>query len=220
MSLKQYRRKLIIGLSILLVILLLTCIVIWQRGRLLQVQALIASVNLAPRSQVVVDLGEADSTRSGRLVFQFKIIDSDKSKVEMLSQRLGIRSNWTEGASITLNQESLVQLAPLLPIEADIRFEGNDILISKVGLGSLNSSLPDAEFEYASGSGSLKLKSQGMQNFDLSIVNPNQVLRSASESGKLYLSRQLGGIMLLLDQVQTIDLKVNGDSLLGKIRIK
>lgn len=220
MTLRQHRRKIVIGLSLLLIFLLLACLVIWQRGRLLQAKAFIASVNLAPRSSVMIDMAESDSTRSGRLVFHFKIIDQDKPKIEMLNRRLGISGQWTDGVSLALNNESLVQIAPLLPIEADVRFEDNQILFSKVGLSSLNSALPDEQFEFASGSGVLRLKSQNVQNFNLTIVDPGVVLKAASDSGKLYVSRQLSGAEPLLSQVKEIDLEVNGDSLLGKVVIK
>lgn len=174
---------------------------------------------LGPHSQAQLSLTEESST-SGKLQINFNILPSDQIKVTNISNRLGIGQEWLQGISVQLNKATIDKLKTYLPISVELTLEDDQVQFTNGRLLVLNSGLPVRTEQYASGSGSMILKSQSEKNFELDIKDPGVVVSSAIAEGKLTVSPQLDSLRLVLDQIAEIHLKMANDQVDGFIRLK
>lgn len=184
-----------------------------------KVRVLSEKLNLREPSTVEIYRSE-ESSSAGELKFKFDIKSADRPTVEKLSQNLGVNDLWTQGIKLSLNQESLDKIKPILPLKLNLSFKERQVNFSNGQILKLDSGLRPKEVNIASAGGTLKLKGSGVSDFDLNIVEPAIVLRESSNSGKLYYSSALSGLYPLLARVYTIDLRVSGKSIVGSVKLK
>ena len=175
--------------------------------------------------QTVALVGSGSSVEiyreQNQLRLDFEIDEEDSEVFEQLSARLGISEEWKKGIGLTLDNESLDRLTSHLPLRAGIDVEDNKILITSLGLKSfLHSGVSGERITFATGSGQLDL-SAGNEEYELKLKEPKELVRYATESGKMNLSNKVtSGLFSLMEKVDTIELSLKGKSLEGEIGLR
>lgn len=213
-----------LGLLILLVLLVVLLVTVYPPGR---AQFKVASSNVSrafdkiqAHSSVMVTADLGETTKAGRLVLKFDILDKDKPAILAMSERLGVGSDWQSGIELAINKQSLDKLSAVLPMKLNMEVNGNRIHLWQSGQAELIGSKIKGSFEFASSSGQLKVEGQDISNFRLSVVDPEVVLEESSKTGLLYLSKQLDGLKQILKNVASIELKIDGKIVDGTIVVR
>ncbi len=176
--------------------------------------------NFIPTSTVEV------SSQDNLLKFQFQIIEADKAKVSELSRKLEVTESWTEGISLTIDQQSAKYIQQFLPLKAKIRFErqGVRLLSSSFSLWNqarLRSAVADTQFEYATASARLYVVQKGSEEVQVLMSQPDVLLKEATLSGKLTVSPdRLSQLLPLLGKLDTMKLQLEKGQLNGELLLK
>ncbi len=154
-----------------------------------------------------------------QLRLQFNILEQDKEKALAFSNQLEVGDSWQKGISIGLDQKTLNQLEPLLPINTNVSFEGNRVILSSKSFNLLKSGMPQSQIDFATGSANFSWSAEGSR-YNLVMENPVELLVYATSSGKLNLSKKINSVFPIAAKVSTIDLSISGKSLDGSIVLK
>lgn len=149
----------------------------------------------------------------------FKISPKDQDNVALFSQNLGVTQNWIKGIHLKLDLSN-TNFMKNLPSKIQLKFAPKEVDFESPGLPLLNSALPSKDYHFASESGKLDLKQISDQSYTLVINDPAPLIKYATSSGQLYFSNQLRELFPILSKVATIELKVNGGTLNGSIKLK
>ena len=159
------------------------------------------------------------SASGGQLRMQFTVAEKDQEGAARFSQSLGVSGNWQKGIEVGLDDKTLTQLEPFLPLQADMSFEEKKIVLSSRSFSFLKSALPQSGTEFATGSGKLSFNGEG-NNYHLKIEKPTDLLVYATSSGKLSLSKKINSVFSIGDKVATIELNLAGKNLDGEIVLR
>jgi hypothetical protein len=155
-----------------------------------------------------------------RLLFQFKIDEEDKEKVEEFSRRLGISSSWSEGLDIALDSETLGNIEQYLPVKSSMEFGDNKIILSSKSVRFLQSALPKESMSFATGSATVRLF-HDESRMSVLMHNPKDLVVYATQSGSLSVSKKVETVVFsIADKIGTIDLSLKNKSLDGEIVLK
>lgn len=154
------------------------------------------------------------------LEISFQIEDADKEKLDRLITDFKIGENWQKGIVLSLDSQSKQFLTELLPVKLDLTFSDGSMNFTTPAIFTLNSSLSGEKYEYATGSGKLTLDKKSERDFNIKIYSPGDLLKGATESGKLHLSSKLFNIFPILDRIDKIDITVQNKNINGKVEYK
>jgi hypothetical protein len=149
----------------------------------------------------------------------FKIAQKDQANVTAFSQNLGVSEEWTKGIHLKLDLGSS-NFMNNLPPQLLLRFNPKEVNFESPGLPLLNSALPSKDYHFATESGKLDLRRISDKSYTLSITDPEPLAKYATSSSQLYFSNQLRTLFPILSKIATIELKMNGGSLRGVVRLK
>lgn len=155
-----------------------------------------------------------------QLRVQFKVVPEDKVAMAEFNQKLGVDDDYLDGISFELDQESIVRLSNLLPLDLTLSVTGGSLKFDNGVLPGFTSSLITDTIEIATGSGKLNLKRHSASEFTLDVEDPAPLLHHAVTSGQLVLSDKLAQMFPILERVSTIELRVNGKSVNGSFNLK
>lgn len=154
------------------------------------------------------------------LQLRFVIDEKDQGKAEVLSDKLGVTNEWMKGISLAVDEETLNKLAEHLPLRSSITFKDSSILLTGSAFSLLQSGLPKEGVELATRSGRMQVVREN-NNYGIKIEKPADLLVDATESGKLNLSKKISSeLFQISEKISTIDLKLEGKSLEGEIKVK
>lgn len=159
-------------------------------------------------------------TQNNNLKIDFNLTNSDKDKAIAFSNNLGVSSDFLEGLTLTLDPNSLDQIKSNLPLEVNLEFNDKSLNLTNFSNVNLNSSIPTQNYEIATGSGRLTFKTRGSKDYDLTILDPDEVVNYATSSGKLYLSKQIEQLFPMLSKIAKITLVVKDKNVSGVILLK
>ncbi len=143
----------------------------------------------------------------------------DKASFESFFKDLGVSPIYS--LNLKFNDESINYLSKILPQRVNLNFvTAKDVKFQSADILVLDSSLVGEDWNFATSSGKLHLKKRTDQDFILDIFDPGALVPNATSSGKFYLSDKLATLYPILGKIATINLRVNGKSISGEIRLK
>ncbi len=150
----------------------------------------------------------------------FDLTESDKKTAIGLSNKLGISADWISGLSFRLEDQSLGRVAKVLPLSSEIVVTDKVIRLLN-GYKLLTSGSSKAVTTFATGEGRLNLKYGSDQNFDLEVINPEELVAYATQSGQVSGLSELQSLLFLLSsKMSKIDLSIEGKNLSGELIFK
>ena len=181
-------------------------------------------VDLIKKPFNAVDLVTANKVEIYRdqntLRMKFQIEEKDKQSFIMLSEKLGVTTKWQEGISFNLDEESMNQIEPYLPLTTDVSIEGNIVTLTGNAFNFMPSGGVGDEVYFATEGATLKF-ARGTTQADLYLTQPEHLISYATASGKVNLSRKIESeLFSLASKVDTIDIEIKGKSVEGKIVLK
>lgn len=150
----------------------------------------------------------------------FDIAPEDVEEAAKFSKRLGIKDDWMEGISLTLDQKTVNLLRDNLPEKVALDFEDQGAGFSSQSSPKLKSSLLGKNYQLATATGSLTLNASSERDYDLKIVEPLAVLEYADAQGKIYLSTRAEGLLPLVEKIARIEIYSKNGEIKGKIQLK
>ncbi|KKS69148.1 hypothetical protein A3A14_01820 [Candidatus Daviesbacteria bacterium RIFCSPLOWO2_01_FULL_43_38] len=201
LKLPEIRKFFALGVALILATIILA-------GYLLGVQNIFDN----SRAQVYIE-GE-------KVVATFTIAPKDRESLEQFSGNLGLEGDFTKGVVVGLDEQSLSFLKNFLPREVNLKVRPKSIeLNSQVPPDLVGKAAEEKFLQSASGDGNIKVKDLGGGSFEVEIDNPEQVLASATMSGKLKLSQEASDSSLwqMLAKLAKIKLKVDRNTLWGVV---
>lgn len=185
------------------------------------VAVILSAVTYILSRQGFFDASSATISEQGnQLVINFNIVAKDKSKATEFSNNLGTDTSWEQGLKITLDNSTLNLIGSDLPVNLRLGFEPKELTFNSFGVGSLSSGLIGKNYQFSTGSGTLKLNGSTDNDFSLQMSNPQELLKESTKSGTLYLSKQLDGLMELSGKVDTINLSVHSGNISGDVKLR
>lgn len=151
---------------------------------------------------------------------EFKIREEDRAGFESFSKNLGVGSGWMNGLELGLNSEATARVGNILPVELNILASEDSLEFGNDDLPGLNSSLSRQEYQSATLSGKLDVAGSGERDFEIEIVEPKDIYKEASLSGQIYFAKQFDKIDTILERVNSIYIKVSGQSIKGNVKLK
>ncbi len=151
---------------------------------------------------------------------RFNIGPKDKPSALAFSQNLGIGDGWMSGVSATLDDQSLEKLSKILPVKLNLKFSGEGASFETLGLPSLESGLSKSEYNFATESGRLTLKTQDNNDFSLEVSDPGPLLNYATVSGQFRASAKVVEMVPILSKMAKIEVRVNGKNVRGEVKLK
>lgn len=196
MQLKLPGRRKLLVLS-----LALALVAVVVAGYLLGVQ----NVFYTSKAQVFLD--------GQQVVATFTVVPKDRENVEQFSRNLGLEEDFTRGIAVSLDEQSVSFLKNFLPKEINLRIRPKSIEFGAQLLAE------DELLLSATGEGSFKVQDFGGGSFEVEIDNPEQVLSSATRSGKLRLSQGAldRSLWQMLSKLAKIKVSVDGHTLWGVV---
>ncbi len=173
---------------------------------------------LQGKSTIFISVEEKKN--EARISWTFRIADSDKDAALAYGKKLGLSEDWLKGSTLVVNTEVARQLVNILPLTAEVEFVENEMKLSAGEMTILNSSLPEKEYQLATGSSQLKVNYRNPQNFNLKVNKPWQVLNHATASGQLYLAPVLLEQLVWMDRLGEVMLKVDNKNIEGSLLLK
>lgn len=210
-------RNLVILALVSLVILIGT--LIWKFNVFESVDRIVnqAIYRVSPKSIARISLDQESSSQSAKIRVDFEVLANDQSSFDELAKRLKIGESWPKEISIGITEEAKIWLKGLLPLDVSLRLKTNELTFGNVTLNSLISAQERSEYQFASGSGEVKLRMSSASDIDLSINDLASVINEASKSGELYVSPNLSKMDGLIEQIESIGLRVAGKRVTGRI---
>lgn len=155
-----------------------------------------------------------------RLFFEFKIDSEDQQKVEEVSKKLGVSTDWTRGVDLTLDRGTLDALDQYLPLKSAVEFEDNKIKLTSRSVKFLESALPKESITFATGAATVRVFHDDSQ-INVLMNNPKDLVIHATASGNLSVSSKVEEVVFsIADKIATIDLRLKHKSLDGEIVLK
>lgn len=159
---------------------------------------------------------------------KFNIADKDRLDALEFSRKLGASEAWMEGISLDLDSGTRNKLSQVLPLELFVSFRKDSLkfkstqssFAAKFKNKALQSAQSKSDFEFATGSGKISLKSQNERDFSLDIKDPSPLLQYATESGQIYLSKKVYDMFPISGNIARIEISVNGKDVSGEILLK
>lgn len=152
-----------------------------------------------------------------QIKLQFSLQGKDQGSFSQFSRNLGI-PQLASGVFLEVNSGSKKYLNNLLPVKLNLRITPKRVDFYSTGT-TLRSTLVGSENQLATLSGKLDLKSNSNRDFSLEIDNPADLVKEATLSGQIYLSKQFDPL-LVLGKIAKISMRVNGSYINGKIILK
>lgn len=187
------------------------CLVIILLGLLIQQGYL-------PKSESSADL----LLTEGRINVKFNITNQDKALAEQFFKNLGDEQLFQKGISLELDKNSLNQLSASLPTSVKLYFDSDsdELSFKSSRFNLLTTSLVRHQYQYASSSASINLQVFSNQDYSLEISNPETLLKEATSSGQINLSKKAESLFPILEKIAKIELRVNGKNINGEIKLK
>lgn len=154
------------------------------------------------------------------LDLKFAIADKDQIKASQFMNNLGADPRLDQDISVELDQDSIDQLAKIMPMHLILKFEPKRLSLKSNGLALLNSAQTKYNYSLATSSASLNLVGQDETDFNLKVVEPAPLLNYGTQSGQLHISKKLDWLYPTLQKIARINIAVNGNSLNGEIELK
>ncbi len=163
-----------------------------------------------------------------KVKIKFNISAADRLNFLEFSRKMGVDNNFAEGISLDLDEVTRNKLEQVLPLELRLSFKSGGLKFksaqSPFAVSIKNKALQSAQtksgFEFATGSGKINLNAQNERDFLLDIKDPGPLLKYATESGQIYLSKKVYGMFPILDNIARIELAVSGKDVSGEILLK
>lgn len=168
------------------------------------------------RKQSQVNLSLVDS----KLALNFDLVDEDKPGLAGFVNNLYGKNMEVRSLSVGLDEKLVGILAPVLPVNLNLKISGNSLEFKSQVVPSLQNALIKNDFEFATGSGTILVKYTDNTKYQVKINDPADLLNYATASGKLVVSSKVEGLFKTLSKVATIELNVNGKNISGKIVLK
>ncbi len=204
LKLPKIRKLFALGIALILTTIILA-------GYLLGVQNIFDN----SKAQVYIE--------GGKLAATFNIAPKDRESLEKFSRNLGLEEDFTKGVVVGLDEQSLNFLKNFLPREVNLKVRPKSIEFQSQAPLSLLSQTSEEKFlQSASGDGNIKVKDLGGGSFEVEIDNPEQVLASATASGKLKLSQEAAdrNLWQILAKLAKIKVSVDGRALWGDVVLR
>lgn len=162
-----------------------------------------------------------------KLTASLKIAEKDDQAFKEFLRNLGVQENLTGDITLTVDETTAGQLQQFLPQDTVLKISGKSIEFSSDNLSFfeiftkrfINSG---EELQSAQNEGSLKVKDLGEGKFEIEIDNPEQVINSATLSGKLKISKEeeASGIWQSFAKLAKIKVRVGPHSLWGVVTLR
>lgn len=160
-----------------------------------------------------------------QLKVNFNIVSEDQRMAASFINNLGADSKIIEGLSLDLDDGSIVKLKTVLPVHLTLDISSNRLgfstpmLSRNLSLPKLNSGVVGDTTNFSTGSGKLSISAKA-NALHLEAEDPSPLLKYATESGQLHLSRKLDSLFPIFNKVGRIRLDVAGKSVSGVIELK
>lgn len=157
-----------------------------------------------------------------QVVASFHITSKDQGDLKEFTKNLGVEGDFTKGLAVTLDRESLAYLRNFLPLETTLEIGPKSIKFGSSEPIFFGQGLEEKLLRSAQEEGSFKVRDLGGGNFEIEIDNPEQVLSSATESGKLKFSQgtKEQDLWQILSKLAKIKLKVGGRTIFGAVILR
>jgi hypothetical protein len=155
-----------------------------------------------------------------KLNFKFDIAEQDSRKFSAFLSNLNSGKNKVQSVSISLDENAVDVLVPVLPADLNLQIGEKSIEFSNKSLGGLQNALVKNDINFSTMGGTLKAKFSDTTKYQIQIENPDRLVNHATSSGILTLSSKLEGLFKTLPEIATIELNVSGKALSGKIVLK
>src|SRR3989344_5598549 len=157
------------------------------------------------------------SVIDSKLKLDFKLLEEDKPKFQAFTKRWFGVSEEIKTLDLGIDENLTALVAPNLPVDLELTISDKSLEFKNQNLPGLQNALIRTDFEFATGSGKLSVKYTDSSRYRLEIENPEELVFYATSSGFLMASDKLEGLFKSLPKVATIELNVNGKSILGSI---
>lgn len=164
--------------------------------------------------------GDPLAASGQKIKISFNISKDDQVKALEFSERLGVSTDWISGMYLDLDKESQSKIAPMLPIKVDLNFEDKRVSFKNSTGANLYSAAAFKDIEFATGSARFSLKALNERDFSLNLKEPEKLLKYATSSGQISLSKKLYNMFQIAQNIDTINMTVNGKSVSGEIQLK
>lgn len=173
------------------------------------------------RSSVDLSLMDEPDSNYSDLNLSFHITSKDRVKLDDFVNRLGVQDNFIDGISLKIDRLAADKIRAILPVSLNIDFNSSGLSFSTKGsLKTLSSSLAFQSFQMATGEGKLRVSYGNDKSYSVEITEPQEVLKMATESAQLSLSKNLNGLFPILSRIVKINVVVNGDTINGGVILK
>lgn len=180
-----------------------------------------AGVWLTFNSQKLLERSSASIKTDGeKISISFQILPQDKPLQSQFSSNLGIGDSWSSGFSLSLDQQTVDLIKSSLAKKLFLDFSNKELKFSSERIPLLTTALVGKDYNFATGSAKLHLRAVNSSDYTLEIDGPKDLVKYASSSGQLYLSKELSGLFPLLDKVATIKVSSSGGNTQGEIILK
>lgn len=209
-------KKISFGLIAFFLVVLLSFLLIVFKGQLKSGLSNFVSVGrLTPKSSVLLKI------EGNFLKVKFNILEKDKVQAESFLNSLEIDKRvFDEELSLELDEGSIEKIYSSLPNNLSLNFSGKRLEFSNVLLKKLDNGLSEKSFEFATGSGKIVLNTDGAQNLSLEILEPNALVKYATSSGDLLISKKMSELFPMLSKIATMKLNVSGKTISGEIEVR
>ncbi len=155
-----------------------------------------------------------------KLNLQFEILAEDQVQAQQFFANLGFESVPRDTISLEIDKQTLDNMALIMPTELTVRFLDKSLTFENNATLRLHSSLRSEEFNFATGSGRLVLKTISEKNFNLEVTDPLPLIQYASNSGQIRISQKLDDLLPILLRVDKIKLQVDDKDISGRVDLK
>ncbi len=164
----------------------------------------------------------ADTYISGNnLNIKFNLVTTDLPKARAFATELGVSSDFFNGISLGLDEQTINKLSTSLPAHVSLKIEPKKLIFNSPGSLALSSTLVKNKYQFATGSGKLNLVADGDgRDYNLDILDPEPLVRFATNSGQLSLSTKFNPLLQLAPKIAKIEVRVSNKSISGKIELK
>lgn len=155
-----------------------------------------------------------------KLNLNFELIDEDKTPFKsFINNWFGVDEE-VKSLSFGIDENLKSQIAPNLPVDLNMEVSEKQLDFKSQSISPLQNPLVKTDIDFATGSGSLKVKYTDNSKYQIQIENPDELVRYATSSGILAVSSKISGLFQTLPKISTIELILNGKNIAGKIVLK
>lgn len=155
-----------------------------------------------------------------KLNLAFDIIEEDKTKfTTFVYNWFGVVES-IETLNFGIDESAKAMLSQSLPVNLSLMISEKSIQFYSRSIPGLQNPLIKNDYEFATGSSTLKVEYSDSSKYHLKIEDPKDLVNYATSSGILTASSKLEGLFKSLPKVATIELNVNGKNVSGFIKLK